>query len=111
MRKAHEKWKVDTRDWGSIPETELIRELWPPDGIQPDTGSPEISAEPVQPGGMIRISIVSDTEGASIGYRIKGEESWQVYGGPFEIDEAGTLQVMAHRIGFKPSEVVEWTYR
>jgi len=108
LREAHKKWKEDTRDWGLIPETELIRELWPPDGIQPETESPEVTVISREDTDRVEISLSSATTGASIGYRINHAETWEVYFQPVLIGPSDTLSALAHRIGFTPSEIVEW---
>ena len=53
-----------------------------------------------------------ETEGASIGYKIKTNngalpKSWEIYQQPFEISADAELLVQAHRIGFVPSKVIE----
>jgi hypothetical protein len=105
MRDEHKRWKEVTNDWGMIPETELIKKLWPPDGIQPVTDAPLITlSEPDN--GKLYVNFHSSTEGASIGYRVNGKGTWLVYFKPVEITESDTVSAIAHRIGYKPSETV-----
>jgi hypothetical protein len=91
-----------TGDLGLVrPETRLVREkLWPPDGTQPKTAQPQATVKD----GLLTITCA--TEGASIGFRREGEPSWTVYTVPSRIDAAGRYEIVAHRIGFKPSAVV-----
>jgi hypothetical protein len=103
MRAALERWTADTNDLGLIqPESKMVRErLWPPDGIQPRTSTPI----PVLTGGVL--TIACDTEGASIGYRKRGEASWSVYTAPVEVDPSAAYEIVAQRIGFKRSPTIE----
>ncbi len=105
LREAHINWKIETNDWGLIKETELIKKLWPPDGIQPKTATPDITTNSTEIEGTIQVTIRSSTGGASIGYRINGEDVWQVYHMPVELSKSDTLFAISHRIGYKPSEV------
>ena len=57
------------------------------------------------------ISISTQTEGASIGYKInptdpESRSGWSVYSDPFETNSGDTIYVISHRIGFKPSELI-----
>jgi len=104
MRTECERWMDEVDDKGRIPEPEWIERMWP--GMeQPVTEKPFINAS----GETWTISC--PTEGASIGYQLlaDGEEpaqSWEVYTGPVEVVENRVLHVIAHRIGYKPSDVV-----
>jgi arylsulfatase A-like enzyme len=106
MRAAVEKWMVETGDLGLIqPEARMVKEkLYPPDGVQPATATPTVNVKP-DGDGKIHLTIECATEGASIGYHRKGEQSWQIYTKPIDVP-AGEYEVVAHRIGFKRSEVV-----
>jgi hypothetical protein len=53
------------------------------------------------------LAITCETEGASIGYRQRGEPSWQVYTSPVKIDPTAAYEIVAHRIGYKRSPIVE----
>jgi len=110
LREAHERWSEQTGDLGHLPESVLIKRLWPPDGRQPVTADPEIKIR----GGTVSISC--PTEGASIAYRLGGEGRWLLYDGPFRMPETEAesgddsevdgLQARAIRLGWKPSDVV-----
>ena len=104
LSNALDEWLISIDDTGLKDEEELLLSLWP-GKIQPTTADPEISVTDD------KVSIESGTKGASIGYKIlvSGTEepaSWEVYQDPFTIAEGSTLKAVAHRIGFKRSEVV-----
>jgi arylsulfatase A-like enzyme len=104
MRKAMDAWLKDVGDLGAIqPETKLVNEvIWPPDGKQPTTANPTGTLKTVD--GESQLTASDETEGASIGYRKKGDKIWQVYTKPVAVD-SGTYELIAQRIGFKPSEI------
>lgn len=116
LRERLDTWIAATGDLGFVlPETRLVREhLWTPDGKQPTTAAPIVEHARVDVDGgqaVHRFTIASATPGASLAYRLgTGSEAmgaWQVYTGG-AVDASGTLsrlEVNAHRIGFKPSEV------
>ncbi|MGB7158324.1 MAG: sulfatase [Tepidisphaeraceae bacterium] len=106
MREALDRWIVETGDLGTVqPETKLVREkLWPPDGVQPTTATPVATVAPAGEG-KVTLTIACETEGASIGYRRKGERSWSIYTTPVEV-EGAAYEFVAHRIGFKRSPAV-----
>jgi arylsulfatase A-like enzyme len=105
LRKACEEWVLVIEDSGLRPESELISEIWP-DGIQPVTANPQLT---INESG---INISCSTEGASIGYKIiipdevPAEQDWSVYNKPFKKPEDAELLTVAHRIGYKRSEVI-----
>ena len=117
-------------DRASIPEMEMIKQMWNGADKPPKTEAPEI----VSASGGVKIS--TKTKGASIGYRIvkKGDDQktemhtiqswdaayvtnaiknggkriaapvWQVYkGGVIPVNSGDTLKVNAMRIGYKPA--------
>jgi hypothetical protein len=57
------------------------------------------------------LSVNCSTKGASIGYKIIREgiepASWNVYTEPFEVKPGDTVKVVAHRIGYEPSKIIE----
>ena len=117
MRKALDAWIEDCNDPLDMPEDELVRtRVYPPDGQQPTTALPTVKVVPSAQG-KFKLTITCETEGASIGYRLKGNngtkptsdgtnEPWSIYSESVEIQPADTIEVIAHRIGFKPSERV-----
>jgi len=51
------------------------------------------------------LTIACATDGASIGWRKRGEESWRVYTQPVNVAGDQAYEAVAHRIGFKRSDV------
>lgn len=104
LRTECETWMAAIGDKGLIPEVELINQFWP-DKIQPITAKPKASIE----SGKLQISCT--TEGASIGYKLSSDESpwigWRVYKGPVEVPAGDNIKVIAHRIGYAPSDIIE----
>jgi hypothetical protein len=106
MRAALEAWIAGCDDPLDMPEDELVRtRVYPPDGEQPTTAEPTVRLDPMQ-GGRVRLTIACATEGASIGYRADTRDLWSIYDGPAEVQATGKIEVVAHRIGFKPSRRV-----
>ena len=106
LRTELDSWLSDFEDLGFKPEEELVKELWP-EGIQPTTKAPSISLK----NGELQIS--SDTPGANIAFQViplKGalEDNWRVYTGPLKLRPANRLITVAHRIGYLPSNQVEF---
>jgi N-sulfoglucosamine sulfohydrolase len=101
MRAALDKWTRDTGDLAEIrPESKLVREkLWPPNGEQPTTAAPRALIKD----GVLTITCA--TEGASVGWRKRGEEAWRVYVDPVKVGGDQAYEAVAHRIGFKRSVV------
>jgi N-sulfoglucosamine sulfohydrolase len=100
LRSALQEFQATHQDLGMIPETELIKILWPPDGIQPQTENPHFRKT------NARLEIYCHTEGASIAYRQKGEKNWKLYAQPLEINDRISLEAQAIRLGWKPSDIV-----
>lgn len=105
LRDAQQDWFVDSGDLGLVPESELVKMMWPPDGVQPQTEEPVFEYESLNIGRKSSFSLRCATEGASIAYRFNQEERWRLYADPVRIDEPVTVSAQAIRIGFKPSEV------
>ena len=98
-------WMNKISDMGHIPEQELINTFWP-DKIQPLTANPVLHVENGE------LQITCQTEGASIGYKrlqdLKEGLGWQIYTAPIDIDQEEPILVIAHRIGFAPSDTLQW---
>ncbi|MDN3642741.1 sulfatase-like hydrolase/transferase [Lutimonas halocynthiae] len=107
MRKACENWTDEINDTGLIPEEALIARLHP-HGIQPQTEAIQVQ---LQNG---KIDLYSETEGASIGYKIvknginPANLSWTIYSRPITLNSNERLLAIAHRIGYLPSEVLQY---
>jgi N-sulfoglucosamine sulfohydrolase len=109
LREAHQRWTEEVGDLGHIPETELIKRLWPPDGKQPKTADPVIGIS--GKGDNRQVSVTCSSEGASITYRIGKEGRWLLYVEPFEVPQGVTIHAKANRLGWKPSSEVTVTTR
>ena len=109
LRDACQDWVESINDTGLItgliPESELIKRFWP-DGHQPQTTEPIIVIK------GNNISITCGTDGASIGYRIRQspieieDQPWMIYNQAISLTEGQVLQVIAHRLGFLPSQII-----
>jgi N-sulfoglucosamine sulfohydrolase len=108
LRSAHLAWTAQTKDLGHLAETDLIKKLWPPAGIQPTTASPIVSWKGSRRKGKpLMISLQCATEGASIAYRLSKSSRWLLYNKPFSASGTGTVSTTAIRLGWKPSPTVE----
>jgi len=105
LRQAHQAWRSRYPDLGHIPETELKKQLWPPDGEQPTTAKP-IAEIKALPGGEQTVALSSTTEGASIAYRTMAgpDHRWELYTDPLQLSPNDSLYAKAIRIGLKESE-------
>jgi arylsulfatase A-like enzyme len=105
LRAEMDRWLNDIGDQPNLPEDELLAQLWNGSSTQPVTADPDITQKDGQ------VTITCATTGASIGYQkiVEGKvpDSWTVYTGPFKLGNAESLRVVAHRIGFKPSEMIK----
>ncbi len=109
-----DRWLNEIKDDPSLPERELITDLWDGADQQPVTEKPGIRFN--RSGSAALIS--NFTEGASIGYKLIPEngpepDSWTIYSSDQDLialQQGTTLKTIAHRIGFIPSEIVEYTH-
>jgi hypothetical protein len=96
---ALEQWVTRIDDPLAADEMQVLRaRVWPPGGKQPTTAPPKASRD----GDSLLVSISCETPGASLGYRTEGSKSWHVYAKPFPF-AGGKLEVVAHRLGWKPT--------
>lgn len=98
MRKAHLDWINYYGDLGAKPEMEMVKEWWGGKDTAPVTEEPIVLFED----GLVALG--SGTPSASIGYKKSSKDVWSVYLEPFEADAGDSLYVLAHRIGYEPSE-------
>lgn len=106
MRNELESWMEAIDDQGLMSEADLIESMWPA-MIQPVTSPPVIVSN------NNSVSISSETEGASIGFQLLDSsenlsDSWQLYSAPIQLPEGVNLHVIAHRLGFTVSEIVDY---
>ena len=104
LRAEATRWMQEIDDRGRLSEPEYIASIWP-GGIQPVTRAPVASVE------SGRVRLTSGTPGASIGYKrlsagATPDGGWKVYSGPITLSEGDSLVALAHRIGYRASEIV-----
>lgn len=101
LRNECDRWMQAMDDKGLMEEKDYIKSIWHGDQ-QPTTAVPSM----VKRNG--KISMASETPGASIGYKILHHEqnakSWSIYTQPIPINQGDTIIAIAHRIGYLPSE-------
>lgn len=104
LRRATQAWRDRYGDLGTIPEKEVLSQMWGEDWEQPQANAPY--ARRTEDG---RFELGSTTEGAVIGYRLMPADrdlaSWRPYLGPLERIPGDTLHARADRIGYRPSEL------
>lgn len=98
LRFQMDKWLVETNDLGRVPEKELLKMMWNGNDAPPVTANPEIEMIDKQ------VNISCKTQGSSIGYKVAGTDRWEVYTQPISVNKP--IEVIAHRIGYEPSEIV-----
>ena len=104
---AMDTWLASIEDTGLMDEKKLIEQLWP-EGTQPTTANPAIR---VDSAGKVVIS--TETPGASIGYKIIGQdsvvpESWEIYDQPVVVESGQMILAVAHRLGYIRSEEINF---
>jgi len=105
LRQEHLNWQEKYGDMGFIPEEKMLSDMWQGKDQPPST------LDPVLTENNGTISIQCSTSGASIGFKIirNGDEpdSWDVYSKPVVIQTGDLVKVIAHRIGYEPSNIIE----
>ncbi|MCZ6643153.1 MAG: sulfatase, partial [Gammaproteobacteria bacterium] len=116
LKRELDRWMRATNDKGVMEEGALIESFWP-GWNQPTT------IAPVSHNSSGRIVLASETEGASIGYRLfdvgaeletqktrqvnQADNVWRVYTEPLQLLPEQSLRALAHRIGYAPSKIIE----
>ncbi len=100
LRDAYDQWIHEVRDLSAIPEGEMVKRWWGGDDEAPVTASPGIRRE------ASTVVLTSATPGASIGYKFKTKDHWNVYSAPVKIEGQDSLHVVAQRIGYRKSNIV-----
>jgi len=99
LRGECERWMKAIDDKGFIDEMDLIAEFYP-------EGKPQLTAAVTFMIDQGKVTLNCDTEGARIGYRYGSEKAphlgWIHYTDPIDLRENDTLEIIAHRLGFKP---------
>jgi hypothetical protein len=111
MRQALDDWQKATGDLGLVPEAEL-RERMRPGGVWERVAAPAVK-EARPRAGMIRLSVGSETPGASFAYATDAGDTprWQLSTGAIELATPVTVRIKACRLGYLDSEVVAHEYR
>ena len=112
IRQALETHLKDRKDYGLIPESEMIEAMWP-NFEQPITVSVDLDIE----NGLATLS--SKTKGASIAYIISNElleeldfnSSWNLYTNPVKLKKGDFIHTIAQRIGYKESAISQLSYK
>jgi N-sulfoglucosamine sulfohydrolase len=102
LSRALDEWIEMTGDPLTLPEPELVKKLWPPDGIQPVTA--EVAFKP----SGANLMLASETNGASIAYQVNqaiGGDHWELYKGPLPLSSIDSIAATAIRIGYRQSPV------
>ncbi len=114
------KWMLNTKDMGSISESEMIDNMWS-GKVQPVTAPPELIIINEEPENMTKttsggkykypakISVYCATQGASLAYTTDTAENahWKLYTGPVKLNKGSTLlRAKAIRYGYKESAEV-----
>ncbi|WP_336516018.1 sulfatase-like hydrolase/transferase [Pollutibacter soli] len=102
MRKAMDDWLNLAKDQAEIPEKEMIKKMWNGQDSIPVTTDVSFQRD------GRKVSLVSTTEGASIGYKIMQANvpeptSWKVYTTPLVLSSGQKIKAVAQRIGYKKS--------
>lgn len=101
-----DRWLNEIGDQPNLPERELISQLWEGKDTKPVTSEPIITSSDG------KITITCSTVGASLGVKIIDNDgtipkAWTIYQEPFATPQGTNLMAQAHRLGFKPSEIIE----
>lgn len=98
LREECDRWMKSIDDKGFINEVDLIMDFYP-NGKAQLTKAPKIEFK------NEKVSVSATTPGAQIGYRYISEKApyrgWKHYTGPIEEKANDTLEIIAHRLGFK----------
>jgi arylsulfatase A-like enzyme len=97
MRAAYQAFSANVADWSAMDEVAMVADMWPT-GEQPITAPPQFERVGDS------LTLLSATEGASIGYRVKGEDNWSLYVDAIAVP-AQQIEAKAVRYGYKESQV------
>jgi N-sulfoglucosamine sulfohydrolase len=111
MRQTLEAWQQETGDLGLVPEAAL-RERMRPGGVWVKVAAPTVNE--VRPrAGVVRLTLRSDTPGASFAYTTEPGSSarWKLSTGAIELATPVAIRIKACRLGYLDSEEVAREYR
>ncbi len=100
MRSALAEWQRNNEDWSEQSESTMVASFWP-DGEQPVTAGPSFCWK------VPTLTLASETNGASLGYRVNGGR-WRVYSGALSVDPGDIVEALAVRYGWRESEVARF---
>ncbi|WP_258104178.1 sulfatase [Marinoscillum sp. MHG1-6] len=107
LRNVMDAWLAEVGDRSTIPETEMLNEMWP-DGVQPVCPAPKVECKK----GVVTCS--TQLEGASLAYHLTSESvtpgtesGWQPYHQPIQLKEDQHMYVVNTRIGYRDSEIIK----
>ena len=106
LRGSLDVWIARTGDLGLIEdEGEMVRtRLWNGLDAKPWTALPRLTI--TESNGVRFATMSCDTDGASLGWRWKGDDRWRVYDGRIRLPEtSATIELLAHRIGHVPRRI------
>jgi hypothetical protein len=83
---------------GFIPEKVMVNEMFMPFGKKIITLPPVSQILYAKAKPLVKLSC--PTEGASIAYRVKGKEQWNLYTQPFAAEKGIIIEAKAIRIGY-----------
>lgn len=97
-------WLDRTPDWSAMPESEMVETMWP-GGKQPLTQAPAIAFRKAAQGGFLA-ALRTRTEGASLGFRVRGSTNseWQIYSSEVLMTGGGCIEAKAVRYGYGESK-------
>ncbi|MEJ2298633.1 MAG: sulfatase [Woeseiaceae bacterium] len=102
MRSALNAWLRRTPDWSDMAEIDMARSMWP-DGTAPVTPPPEVRRISAS-----RFALYEGVPGASLAWRVPGDD-WQVVypGEPIEAGSGAAVIVKSVRYGWRESDEAE----
>jgi uncharacterized sulfatase len=111
MRQALEARQKGTGDLGLVPEADL-RDRMRPGGTWARVAAPTVRDAPPR-SGMVRLSVSSETPGASFAYTTDPGDAprWKLSTGVIELATPVAVRIKACRLGFLDSEAVMREYR
>ncbi|MEP7323545.1 MAG: sulfatase [Saprospiraceae bacterium] len=105
LRNECDRWMNEIDDKGKMKEIDYLHSIWHGD-------NKPVTADPVILRHSNSINMSSATPGASIGYKITHNNSeqsvWSIYQKPVPLLPGDKLKVIAHRIGYEPSRILEF---
>lgn len=103
MRSALEQWQLQVNDRGMLPEPVQMSQ-------QAEEHSVRRTADPTweitSTEGTKRLSLSSQTPGASVAYRFDSDPqgAWQLYVHPIDVRSGDQLRIVAQRLGYQESQ-------